>query len=297
MYSGWMTHTFHAFIDESGDDGIGNFRIPMGRGGASHWLVISALIYRSINSLEAVAWRNEIIEKIGGKGKKDLHFKDLDHPKRVCAAQVLATKPVRSISVLAAKKPIPDDIYTSKNQLYFYMTRYLIERVSWFCRDMRQQAPEGDGRVAITFSRRGGMSYENFRAYLERLRASRDDAISIHWPVIDIDSVSAHDHSSSASLQLADVIASSFAASLEPNHFGNCELTYARILRPTVYHRGKKHLSYGVKFVPHHDECGLDRQQAEMVELFGGEVGSPPGHDCGKLAACSLSSALANSGA
>ena len=159
-----MAHTFVAFIDESGDDGLKKFRVPGSRGGASTWLVISACVYRAQYSLEAVKWRDEILGRMPEKKKRELHFKDLSHQQRVVAAQVLGSKPIRTVSVLAAKKPIPQGIYDQKNQLYFYLTRYLLERVSWLCRDMRRRAPEGDGRVAITFSRRGGMSYGDFRS-------------------------------------------------------------------------------------------------------------------------------------
>ena len=172
------------------------------------------------------------------------------------------------MSVLSAKRPIPNGIYTDKNQLYFYMTRYLIERLSWLCRDMRPRVPEGDGRVAITFSRRGGMSYDNFRDYLRRLQAAEDQDVRIHWPVIDIDAVSAKDHSRNASLQLADAIASSFAAAFEPNQYGNCETRYAEILKPVTYHRNGNYLSYGVKLVPNADECQLNDEQRRAVALF-----------------------------
>jgi hypothetical protein len=168
--------------------------------------------------------------------------------------------------VLAAKEPIPKGIYAEKNQLYFYMTRYLIERLSWLCRDHRPNATEGDGRVAITFSRRGGMQYDSFREYLELLKT--DHEVRIHWPVIDIGAVSAADHSSSASLQLADAIASAFAAGFEPDRYGNCEPRYAETLKPITYNRNKNYLSYGVKIVPKHDECGLSPQQMKMVEIW-----------------------------
>jgi len=131
-----MTHSFLAYIDEAGDDGLAKYREPGKNGGASHWLILSACIIRKTNSLEAVAWRNEILEKTQKDGR-ELHFVNLNHGQRVAAARCLSEKPVRITSVLAAKKPIPDGIYTEKNQLYFYMTRYLIERISWLCRDMR----------------------------------------------------------------------------------------------------------------------------------------------------------------
>src|SRR5208282_2788951 len=246
----FMAHSFVAFIDESGDDGLQNFREVGSRGGASSWLVVSACVFRQTHTLDAVSWRDEISNAIPDKKSRTLHFAKLKHNRKVVAAQVIAKKPLRAMSVLAAKRPIPAGIYTDKNQLYFYMTRYLIERLSWLCRDLRPQVAEGDGRVAITFSRRGGMSYRNFRDYLRRLKAAQDQEVNIHWPVIDIDGVDAKDHSTSASLQIVDAIASSFGAAIEPNPYGNCELRYAELLKQITYHRKGNYLSYGLKLVP-----------------------------------------------
>lgn len=165
-----MPHTYLAYIDESGDDGLGKYREPGGRGGASSWLVLSACIFRATHRLEAVSWRDEISSRMPEKKSRTLHFKDLSHNQRVVASQVIGTKPLRTISILASKRTIPEGIYTQRNQLYFYLTRYLIERISWLCRDMRPRAPEGNGMVAITFSRRGGMSYDDFKQYLTKLK-------------------------------------------------------------------------------------------------------------------------------
>lgn len=264
-----MVHTYSAFIDESGDDGLGGSYRKVGeQGGSSKWLVISACVFRTTYSLDAVKWRNEISAKMPERNRRDLHFAKLSHGQKLAAVQVLGSKPLRAISVLSAKESIPKGIYTEKNQLYFYMTRYLLERVSWLCRDHRRNAPEGDGRVAITFSRRGGMQYDAFREYLERLKSSPDQDVRIHWPVIDIKSVTAADHKSSASLQLADAIASAFAAGLEPDKYGNCEPRYAETLKPIVYNRSKNYLSYGVKIVPGSESCNLNKQQLKMIEVW-----------------------------
>ena len=92
--------------------------------------------------------------------------------------------------------------------------------------------------------------------------------MKIHWPVIDIDAVDAQDHKKSASLQLVDAIASSFAAAVEPDFYGNCELRYAEYLKPVTYHRKGNYLSYGVKIVPKHEECDLNEQQSKFIDLF-----------------------------
>lgn len=263
-----MAHSFVAFIDESGDDGLGNYREPLRRGGSTRWLVISACLFRQTYSLEAVKWRDSISDKFINKKSRNLHFMDLNHGQRIVAAQTIGGLPLRALSVIAAKPPIPDGIYTAQNQLYFYMTRYLIERLSWLCRDHRPNVPEGDGRVKITFSRRGGMSYESFRSYLQHMKDHPDPAMKIHWPVIDIEAVDAQDHKKSASLQLVDAIASSMAAAVEPDFYGNCEPRYAESLRPVTYHRKGNYLSYGVKLVPKFDECDLNDQQMKFIELY-----------------------------
>lgn len=264
-----MSHTYLAFIDESGDDGLsGQFREVGGRGGASRWLVISACVFRATHSLDAVSWRNEIASMMPERRSRDIHFAPLNHGQKLAAVQVLARKPIRAVSIICSKESISAATYSEKNQLYFYMTRYLIERISWICRDHRPSAPEGDGRIAITFSRRGGMQYDAFRQYLSKLKARPQGDVRIHWPVIDIDAVDAKDHRALASLQLADIIASSFSAGIEPDRYGNCEPRYAETLKPITYNRNKNYLSYGVKLLPQHESCSLNAQQNKMIEIW-----------------------------
>jgi hypothetical protein len=109
-----VAHSFLAYIDESGDDGLERFREPGAGGGASSWLVISACVFRQIHTLDAVSWRDEISAAIPEKKSRELHFVKMNRNQRVVAAQVIATKPLRAINILAAKRPIPENIYTEK---------------------------------------------------------------------------------------------------------------------------------------------------------------------------------------
>jgi len=263
-----MSHTFIAYIDESGDDGLRKYREPGSHGGASKWLVISALVIRLQKDLESVSWRDSITAKMPEKRKRNLHFAELNHGQKLLTAKHLAEFPVRGISVLSHKPTIQDGVYTEKNQLYFYVARYLIERISWLCRDYRPKAPEGDGRVKIVFSRRGGMQYGDFRDYMMRLRGNIDEDIRIHWPVIDIEGIAAQDHSMRAGLQLADSLASSVAYGIEPDRYGNCESRYVEILKPIIYQRRHNYLSYGMKFVSQIQSLELSADQRKMVDLF-----------------------------
>lgn len=261
-----MSHSYFAYIDESGDDGLTKFREPGMDGGASTWFVITACIIRASNELKAVSWRDEILANMPTKKARNLHFQKMNHSQRTMASKVLSEKKLILSHVISDKRTIPGEIYREKNTLYYYLTRYLVERLSWMCRDLRPRVPEGDGRVKIVFSRRGKMSYADFRDYLERLKA--DFQTSIHWPVIDIDGIEAQDHSRRAGLQLADIGASSFAAALEIDKYGNCEARYAEILKPRVYSRNGNYLSYGLKLVPGLNDLVLNKEQSKFIQIY-----------------------------
>lgn len=218
-----MTHSFIAYIDESGDDGLKSFREPGQQGGASKWLCICACIIRASIRLETVRWRDEIKGTTGKKTKgRSIHFADFNHNQKRVTCQIINGKPLRFISALSHKTTIPENTFTHRNQIYFYVTRHVIERLSWFCRDNRVDVPEGDGRLKIIFSRRGGLSYPGFADYLSQLKENTDNN-NIHWPVIDIASIEARDHSTDAGLQIADCGASAITAAFEPDIFGNID--------------------------------------------------------------------------
>jgi hypothetical protein len=265
-----MAHSFIAYIDESGDDGLsGNYRQVGQRGGASHWLSIGAVVWRLSRDLDASGWAKEILAQMPHRQRRVLHFKDLDHAQRIMAIDGIRERPMRLTCVIANKPAIPEGTYVRKNQLYHYMSRYLIERISWLCRDLRPDVPEGDGRVKIIFARRGGMSTNHFKGYLNLLKGTEDPAIKIHWPVIDIDGIEAHDQPARYGLQLADLAVSGLTWALEPDHYGNCEPRFARSLKPIVYHRGQNYMSYGTKMVPPHDHLELTDQQKPFIEIYG----------------------------
>lgn len=265
-----MTHSFVAYIDESGDDGLkGRFRQPGAGGGPSHWFVIGATVWRLSRDLDMVNCAKDIIQRLPErKRKKPLHFTELDHAQRVMAITQLVNKPFRASGVFAYKPLMRDDVYVSKNQLYHYMTRYLIERLSWLCRDHRKSVPEGDGRIKIVFSRRGGMDYEDFQQYLRHLQGVKNSDIKINWSVIDIDGVEAQDNGRRYGLQLADIVIGGLRSALEPDLYGNVEPRFMEMLKPHVYHRNGNYLSYGAKLVPTLEQIlACDRDDVAPVDL------------------------------
>ncbi|MCA8895903.1 MAG: DUF3800 domain-containing protein [Amphiplicatus sp.] len=264
-----MSHSFIAYIDESGDDGLDpdTYREPGNGGGASNWFAICACVMRATDSLNGVQWRNEVKSGTGKNSKGEaIHFHTFNHGQKRFACQHLSTKPIRFSAALSFKRDIPDGTYIHKNQYYFYVTRYVIERVSWLCRDSRPKVRHGDGRVKIVFSRRGGLSYEGFKDYLLHLKG--DPSTSIHWPVIDIDGIDAQDHSRVAGLQLADSGARAIIEAFEPDLFGNVEGQYLNLLRDVIYSRKGNYLSYGLKILPTWEQATLTPAQAANIAAF-----------------------------
>lgn len=262
-----MSHSFHIYIDESGDDGMANFRQPGSGGGASHWLVIGACVVRASRDHELVALRDSIKSECKPtSSKRDIHFKDFNHNQKRRACQIIAGKPLRYLCVLGLKNTPNAAPFTQKNQLYFYLTRYLIERVSWLCRDKRPSVTEGNGMARIMFSRRGGLNYDDFKDYMRNLRDKQQT--EVYWPVIDVDSVVAQDHSRVAALQIADCGVSAVAAAIEPDPFGNVESAYLDELAANLYNRRGNFLSYGLKSLPPLNEAGLSQAQARAFQRF-----------------------------
>lgn len=240
-----MKPSFRVYVDESGDEG---FVFRADGSGSSRWLVLSAVVTRAATDLETVKLVDTVRATLGKPERKTLHFRELKHEQKIPYVRAIAAAPLRTVSVLVHKPSLsePETFQAEKFRLYFYLTRYLLERVSWLCRDQRR-ANEGDGKAEVIFSNRSYMSYDAMRAYLCRLR-DRDS--SIDWSTLDPNTIRAVNHEKMMGLQLADAVASSLYFAVNRNRYGEAEEKYALILAPTLYrHRGTTH-GYGLKFWP-----------------------------------------------
>lgn len=253
-----MPASFHAFIDESGDEG---FKFLPNEKGSSRWFVLSAVIFRESNKLAPVTAIREIKELLKRDPKRPLHFRDLKHEQRIACVNTLAKQAFRTISIVSYKPDItdPETYQANKNLLYRYLTRLLVERVSWICRDSKKD-DDGDGTVKLTFSDRAAMSYEDMRSYLKML--AQQQGVQIHWPAIEPDEICARQHGQLAGLQVADIVASSQFFALHLNPYGFAEPRYAYILRWHAYRHRKEWKGYGVKFL-----SSLDRLKEKMPHV------------------------------
>lgn len=263
-----MSYSYIAYIDESGDDGF-KFRSPT-KGGSSHWLVISCAVARYANDLRFVRWRDEIRDLIPSRKKRDIHFRELTHSQKIMACQKISTFSIRTVSAMCNKTALPVGSYTKKNEVYYEVTRQLVWRLSWLCKTMRQLVPEGNGKVKIIFSRRGGIDYGDFQEYfrnLQRLEAERETQ-NIYWPVIDIEGIVAQDHGKMAGLQIADCVSSAYRMAVDPDEFGNCEQKYAEILKGNTYSDNNRHLYHGIEPIPSLETMELSQDQEEFFRKF-----------------------------
>jgi hypothetical protein len=152
-----MAHQFNVYIDESGDEGFVFEEFPKG---SSKWFVISALIVHKDSDSVLRDTAAEIRRKCGFAPKHVLHFSDLNHERRVYLINRIASLPVRVASVIVHKEEIekPETFTEAAFRLYFYATRLLLERVSWFCRDHARQQRLDGCEAHLTFEHRRRMA-------------------------------------------------------------------------------------------------------------------------------------------
>ena len=266
-------YSFVAYIDESGDDGLN-----MGQNGfgPSHWFVLSALIVRKSVDLELPQRRDEIVSEISLQ-RSEIHMKKIkNHDQKLLVAKRVSEIPSRHITILSNKYSIlnseRNNLFHEKNTYYNYMGRYLIERISKCCSALRPRVSEGNGKVKIIFSKRGGMSYQAFRDYMSKLKEKdtlRGKNISgINWNVVDIDLIDAKAHSERAGLQLVDVIAYSFFKAVEKNHFGMTDCSYLNQLKRNADNRFGSYLHNGVKIIPDPETLPKEEIPEELIESF-----------------------------
>lgn len=251
-----MASTFVVYIDESGDEG---FKFAKG---SSEWFVLSAVITRRAADLETVKLVDDVRTDLNKPPRKPLHFMDLKHEQRLPYVSRIAGASLKAATVLVHKPSIQEpEKFQERYRLYFNTTRYLLERVSWYCRDHRHSSDEDDGSAEIIFSNRAGMSYEELCGYLGHLKQNSGLlGVRIDWRVIRENQVISLSPGKRMGLQIADAVASSLFYSVQESRYGFCEPRYAQMLKPVVYQGKDGWLGYGLKFWPR-DEAALLQEE------------------------------------
>lgn len=245
-----MTASYVVYIDESGDEGF-KFQVPGGGKGSSKWFVLSGVVIEKHHDIETTKLISRVKTQLGRQDNEQdtLHFRKLQHNHRVPLIDAIAKSHLKSVTVMVYKPALSNiELFQTRNALYFYASRLLLERVSWYCRDHRNSQVTGDGSAEVMFSNRAGMSYEELKEYLRGLRKSSDE-VRIDWNVIHTEQVQSHSVKLRG-MQIADAVASGFYHGVELDKYGYSEPRYAQMLHPTVYQRKGRHVGYGIKLFP-----------------------------------------------
>jgi hypothetical protein len=277
---GIMAVTFVAYIDESGDTGLSNVK-PNSPSGATEWLILSAFLVAIQHDSKMVSWARDAQADFISK-RRNLHFNKLLPFKKTLVCSSLAKKDAKCFLVMSNKPNIQN--YKNKNLgeerawLYWWLTRLLLERVTDYCERQTPVKQRGKDKLRIVFSRRGGLTYDDLRNYLDLLQYQsvnkilRLDAGDLKWSMIDTKEIEVLDHGEKAGLQLSDVIASAFYEAVERNRgeIENCDPSYAKLLKPLVpQSAGGNIISYGIKTMPNLWEMELQDEQKVIFEYFG----------------------------
>ncbi len=265
-------YSFVAYIDESGKDDF-NYS-------SDEWFVLSALIVRKSDRLNLVKERNEIIKKAGLKAKC-LHMSKIrtEDTKRFIVKSVGNINGVTFISILANKFHFMDNgtNYKEKNMFYWELGKYLVERISQYCSKSSGRIQEGNGKVKIIFSKRGGMNYGDFQKYLfhiqkcdlaEKINNPSIFSSSIKWEAIDIGNVESINHIKDAGLQLVDVVAYSVFKSVQKNRYDMVNIELISLLKKNTFKNKNGYIGKGIKIIPNPDRLKDENKPLKLLEIL-----------------------------
>lgn len=266
-----MVKKFIAYVDEAGDEGFGKLGDP--NTGQSSWFSLGACVVSEEDDVSIPAWRDEIMAAFANKQARDLHFRDLKHEQRVHACATIATKPIGACVVSSNKHTLPNhpkaDIFKTKQHLYNYLTRYLLERISAACKKKAKLQFRDTASLRVVFSQRKGTDYEVMRDYLRFLKDGKEKiqpVRTIDWSVLDPDDIAVENHKVRAGLQIADLFTSAVWKAFEPNGFGHCEPRYAREVSSRLMRWTNGRLNCGLTIIPPYSKCPLNEAQKEFLD-------------------------------
>jgi hypothetical protein len=232
---------YKCFIDESGDEGIDT--------GGTRWFILGAIIVDE----KVEAKTSEVIPRIktqlGRELKKPLHWTKIrNHDKRLfICSELLKEEWVFSCVVTDKTHPFVKRALglPEKWKLYFYSTRLLLERISWYARD------HGGEKASLVFEKRTNMDYKALKEYLVYLRRWMPP-LNIAWEYLNWQNFDIIPKEKYRMLQMADQVCGALSDGLEHTPFGNIEPRYILSLKDRFYRRGSgrnRLFSYGFKFL------------------------------------------------
>lgn len=218
------TEKCKVYIDESGDLGICK---------GTTWFVMTAVIIREAEEKKIRSTIGAIKDKLN---LKTLHFRKIrEFNRRLYIVNVLNELPFTFVNVIVDTTKLK---LSDSNMTYNYLSRILLERVSWHLRD------EGL-RADVIFSSRNTRKDNQLSSYLN------EKILSYEWNKIapgTILSVSTKKMEQYDMLQFADACAASMFKAYEPDHMGFIYPCFMNKIKDHLYKYRGRTISYGVKF-------------------------------------------------
>lgn len=199
--------------------------------------------------------------------RQTLHFRDLSDDNKTYVCETLAAKPVRCFVICSHKKSLAtwrpsSGLIRMNNRDWYYnsMCRYLLERMTWFVSNHSKKVHGAPQKVKVVFSERNGLNTGQIGVYLERLKNQTHYGTmvlkhgNLKWDAVDFSLLRRANHTVSAGLQLADIVASSFFRGCDQHNTNDCEPKFARLLAPVMARDPDKTSGlasgFGVKVLP-----------------------------------------------
>jgi hypothetical protein len=278
-----VPYDYVAFIDEAGDPGLRRVK-PLDVNGSSEWLILSAIVIGAPNEINVAPWRNDILRAIKSQ-RKDLHFTDLREWNKRIACVEIAKLPLRCFVVCSNKKNMRGytnpfaEKYPAPNWFYAWLSRLLLERVTYFVRQKSLVQHREIRKVRLEFSSRGGLDRFGLTSYFNWLKLQSGEGKNylplgnLVWDTIDENLVHIFSHKERAGLQLADTVASAFFKACDCVDTGGCDPAFAKLLAPRMCGDPdgcKDTISgYSVKLMPKWKDAKLLPAQAEIFTHYG----------------------------
>jgi hypothetical protein len=242
-------HAYTAFIDESGDPGL--------KRSASDWFIPSAVLVRAANETLIQGWIADIKKPMKNQKRLDLHFTKLDLGMRRRACAMLGSLSVRGFTNISRKANMVNyrnlraenrparRVYQDDEQFVLkpendwfqnWMTRVLVERVTWYCARLSIKEYKEPRIVRIVIGSRDGFYIQSFIDYLkldlENQRTGKD-TLKYHpdWRVLDWDQITEAPAASEPGLQLADILCGAFTHAVDKKRYGRCGASYAQAFK------------------------------------------------------------------
>lgn len=257
-----------AYIDESGCSGAKYDQ------GSSEFLIMAAIAFRAAREEEVLSAFDEARSpQMQAAGKKFRKFSKCIDRDRFALTKTMAEKPLRVFQV-AIHKPSLEGSYIRDHHghEYNYLFKMLLERLSWFVRDLYDRRVGPGRNVRIVLSEQRMYPYSEMVGYMYKLENGKARFnCSVEWPFVN-KGLEVTPHENETPIHLADFAASALAMACEPKAGGMTDDRFERNLRKALYRRETPHgrALHGLKIFPKDAAEKLSAEgRLEFLKLIG----------------------------